>query len=65
MGLGGEKMTPCNEEQRVTKCYAEFLTDERGNEGLVCVRYRKFLGELNEVILWLLHNISLSEWSKK
>ena len=48
MGLGGEIMTPYNEKQRVSKCYAEFLTCERGNEALICVTYREFLGELSD-----------------
>jgi len=41
-------MTPCNEQRRVSKCYAEFLTYEGGIEALVCVMYRECLGEVSE-----------------
>jgi hypothetical protein len=41
-------MTPCNEKQRVSKRYAEFLTYEPGNEALICVTHREFLGQLSD-----------------
>ena len=58
-------MTPCNEKERVLKCYAEFLTYDCGNEALVCVTTGNFLANCATVIFRLLLNISFSERTKK